>query len=115
MDPISAFFASLDPTLLPLGAIVTFVVISLLRGWLVPRRIYIDRISDKDAQIKALVIERDDWKAAAERRDTVTLELTSQNKDLIDGSETTLRLMESLRNQIERSNPTPPATPPTGS
>lgn len=114
MDAISAFFTSLDPTLLPLGAIVTFVVISLLRGWLIPRRIYIDRITDKDAQIKSLAAERDDWKAAAERNAAAALDLRGQNRDLIDGSETTLRLMESLRNQIERSNPVPP-TPPAGS
>lgn len=105
MDPISAFFVSLNPTLVPLGAIVTLVVVSLIRGWLVPRAIVQERIKDKDAQIEALAKERDDWKTAYMKSEEARGVLSGQNGDLISGAETTNRLMESLRNQIERSQP----------
>jgi hypothetical protein len=109
MDGFTAFFSSLEPTLIPLGAIVTLVVISLIRGWLVPRSVLQERIADKDRQIEALAKERDDWKAAYHVSVESRLEVVRQNGELIDGAETTNRLIESLRNYIERINPLPPS------
>lgn len=109
MDPLVAFFSSLDPTVLPLGGIVTFVVIGLIRGWVVPKQVLTDRINDKDGQITALAKERDDWRNAFLKSDEARQELVGQNSELIDGAKTTNRLMESLRNQIERTST--PLTP----
>lgn len=116
MDPIVSFFTRLDPTVLPLGGIVTFVVIGLIRGWVVPRQVLTDRIADKDSQIKSLAEERDSWKNAFLASDAARLELVSQNSELIDGAKTTNRLMESLRNQIERTAAplVPQQQPPPG-
>jgi hypothetical protein len=109
MDPIFTFFSGLDPTVLPLGAMVTLFVVGLLRGWVVPRQVLIDRIADKDSQIAALGKERDDWRSAYQISDAAKNEVIKQNGSLIEAGETTQRLMESLRNQIERtSGPLPP-------
>lgn len=85
-----------------LGAIVTIVIFAILRGWLLPVGIHKDRVADKDKQIEALAKERDDWKLAFQNEAAASAVTRQQNSDLIDGAETTNRLMESLRNQIER-------------
>ena len=105
MDQISAFFASLPTDQIALGALVTFMVFSLLRGWVVPRSVLVDRIADKDKQIAELVKERDDWKKAHDVSEEGRALLKEQNGALISGAETTNRLMESMRNYLERSNP----------
>lgn len=105
MDQISAFFTSLPTDQIALGALVTFMVVSLLRGWVVPRSVLVDRIADKDKQIAELVKERDDWKDAFHTSEVARGELISQNDALISGAETTNRLMESMRNYLERSTP----------
>jgi len=113
MDPLVGFFSSLDPTVLPLGGIVTFMVIGLIRGWVVPKQVLTDRVNDKDGQITALAKERDDWRNAFLKSDEARQELVGQNSELIDGAKTTNRLMESLRNQIERTvTPIQPIQPP---
>lgn len=103
MDWLSQLLSTIDPTQVGLGALVTVMIISILRGWVVPKSVHTDRIKDKDTQILALSGERDDWKFAAEKSAEARAELMKQNSDLIDGADTTNRLLESLRNQIERN------------
>jgi hypothetical protein len=47
-----------------LGGLVTLMVLSLIRGWVVPRSVLVDRVADKDARIAEVALERDQWKAA---------------------------------------------------
>lgn len=102
MDALT-FFNTLPLDQVALGAIVTFGVIGLLRGWVVPRSVLVDRMADKDAQIADLVQERNDWKAAHEKSELSRQELVAQNSDLIDAGQTTNRLMESLRANLEKT------------
>jgi hypothetical protein len=111
MDSFWTALAQMNPTIIPLGAIVTFMVVGLIRGWVVPRQVMTDRIADKDAQIIGTSTERDSWKDAYFLQDEAKRELIHQNSDLISGGETTTRLMESMRNYIERLDPTKPPPP----
>lgn len=98
-----AFFATLKPDQIGLAAIVTLTVVGLIRGWLVPQSVHTERIADKNQQITALGAERDQWRTAFQKSEEGRSLLTTQNDELIKGAETTNRLMESLRNQIERA------------
>lgn len=100
---VLAFFSTLRVDQVALGAIVTFMVIGLLRGWVVPRSVLVDRMADKDAQIAVLAKERDDWKSAYNQGELSRQELVRQNSDLIEAGQTTNRLMESLRANLEKS------------
>lgn len=101
---VLAFFNTLPVNQVALGAIVTFMVVSLLRGWVVPRSVLLDRMTDKDAQIAVLAKERDDWKSAYNQGELSRQELVRQNSDLIEAGQTTNRLMESLRTNLEKSS-----------
>lgn len=111
MDPLIGFFTKLDPTIIPLGAIVTFMVFGLIRGWVVPRQVMEDRIDDKNTQITGLVTERDNWKDAYQVERESRTELDQQNKALIEGAQTTNRLLDEMRIYVERMNPTTPVPP----
>lgn len=111
MDPVLALFATLDPMLIPLGAIVTFMVIGLIRGWVVPRQVHTDRIADKDKYNEELAKERDDWKEAYNKENTAHRETQDQNKLLLKEGETTVRLLEEMRQAYARLNPEPPQRP----
>lgn len=120
MDPLTVIltWVTTNPTAIPFAGLVTFAIIGLFRGWLVPGPVVRDRIADKDSQIANLSQERDDWKATARASEDARHELVQQNKDLIDAGETTNRLLEAMRALFERQQghgdgPTglPPAQP----
>lgn len=81
------------------------MVLSLLRGWVVPRSVLVDRMADKDGQIEALATERDDWKSAYHKVKDINIELVKQNTGLIHGGEATTRLLDSMREHLDRNNP----------
>lgn len=102
MDPILAFFQSLPTDQIALGALVTFMVISLLRGWIVPRSVLTDRMADKDARIAALEKERDAWHNAHDISEAGRQELKTQNGELIKSAEISNQFMESARAWFDR-------------
>lgn len=104
MDPVVAFFQTLPTDQIALGALVTIMVISILRGWVVPRSVLIDRMADKDARIAALEKERDDWHTAHDVSEAGRAELKSQNGDLIRSAEIPNRFMESAREWFDRDS-----------
>lgn len=107
MDAFQSWLDNVDPNQIGLGGLVTVMIVSILRGWVVPRSVHMDRMSDKDGQITALSKERDDWKEAFQKSEETKTELTHQNSDLISGADTTTRLMDSLRAQIDRNGTMP--------
>lgn len=102
MDPILAFFQSLPTDQIALGALVTFMVLSLLRGWVVPRSVLVDRMADKDSRIAALEKERDAWHTAHDVSEAGRAELKAQNGELIRSAEISNRFMETARAWFER-------------
>jgi hypothetical protein len=98
---VLTLFTQLRPDQVALGAIVTFMVLSLIRGWVVPRSVLVDRISDKDGQILALKEERETWRRAYHQAEASRLELTHQNGELIESASATNKLIEALRQNLE--------------
>lgn len=105
VDQISAFFASLPTDQIALGALVTFMVVGLLRGWVVPRSVLVDRIGDKDKQIAILEKERDAWHKAHDVSEAGRAELKQQNTNLIKSAEISNRFMDSARDWFDRNTP----------
>lgn len=112
MDAILAVIFSAPTAQVGLGALVTFMVLSLIRGWVVPRSVLVDRIADKQSQIDNLVKERDDWKEAYNKKAEINAELLKQNGALLDGAETTNKLLDALRMRMEWGNPGMNPSPP---
>lgn len=102
---IIAWTAGLPGDQIALGALVTAMVLSVLLGRVVPKSVMDARMADKDREIANLAKERDDWKTAHDKSEAGRAELKDQNSALIRGAETTNRLMESMRNYMERSSP----------
>jgi len=92
-------WGTLQPNQVALGAIVTFSVLSILRGWIVPRKVLEERMADKQRMVDQAIMERDTWRAAHNERGAEVAELTRQNGRLIDGMETTEALIDALRHK----------------
>lgn len=104
VDPIANVLTSIGGgNTIALGALVTVMVYGLFRGWVVPRYVMEQRIADKDAQIVNLVKERDDWKDAFHLSESGKMEMLKQNGQLIGAGETSTRLMDSMRDFLQRS------------
>ena len=114
MDPISMImsWAVSNPTVIPFAGIITFGIFGLFRGWVVPGPLVRERIADKDQQIANITQERDDWKAAAQQSELSRQELAAQNKALLDGAETTNRLLDAMRSLFDRQRGLPDSPPP---
>lgn len=86
-----------------LGALVTIMVYGLFKGWVVPRSVMEARMADKDAQIAALAKERDDWRDAHTLSEEGKMKAISQVGELIPAIQTSTRLLDSMRDYLQRS------------
>jgi hypothetical protein len=102
VDPVLAFFQSLPTDQIALGSLVTFMVIALLRGWVVPRSVLTDRMADKDQRIAGLEKERDAWHTAHDVSEAGRQELKTQNGELIKSADISNRFMETMRDWFDR-------------
>lgn len=95
MDPIQ--FIS-QPIIVQGGAtgILLFVMISVLRGWLVPRTVLIDRMKDKDEIIARQDNEIIAWREAHRISEAGRAELKDQNTKLINGQENMNRFVDAF-------------------
>lgn len=82
------------------GALVVLGVLSLMRGWLVPRSVVRDLRADRDSRIGELAGERDDWK----RTCTVLTDTTRIQAAQIDELTESARVQEAMM----RALPQPP-------
>lgn len=98
-----AFLTQVHADQISLATLVGLMVVSVIRGWVVPRSVLRDRVADKDTQIAALILDRDAWKDAFFKKGELAAEQSKQIGDLVDSGETTVRLMDTLRNEIQRS------------
>lgn len=104
VDPILAFVSNPATNQVALGAVVTLVIVSLIRGWLVPRSVMEDRVKDKDLRIAGLEKERDAWHTAHNISEEGRAELKSQNGELIRGQEIANRFMDSARAYFDKAS-----------
>jgi len=97
MSGLESIFTGLPVDGVALGALVTFMVISLLKGWVVPRSVLIDIRATLRDQNDDLIKEKTDWREAFFALKGANSELLRQNRQLLDGAQTTLALVEALR------------------
>lgn len=83
--------------------VVLLVVISLIRGWLVPRRVLMDavalsadRLNDKEIENRRLAAERDAWHGAFDAESKINASYARQAEDFTETSRTMIHLLESL-------------------
>lgn len=107
MDGIISWIVQSDPSVVPLGAIVTLMVLSLLRGWVIPRQTHLDRMSDLNRQLDKLSEERNDWKTAYTVEQTTNGEVLRQNSELIESAETSDKMLRELRDAANRNSGVP--------
>jgi hypothetical protein len=80
-----------------LGAIVAFGIISIIRGWIVPRQVHLDRIADKDNAIAAITKDRDNYFTAWNTLRDAAVEKDHQITKLLTAGEATVRLVDTLQ------------------
>lgn len=97
MEDVAAILGVLPVGDIAWGTIVSFGILSIIRGWLVPRRVHEDRIADKDDQIQHL-------RTALGKSEEANAMLLKQNGELIDSGETTDRLIEALRARAQQKS-----------
>ena len=89
MDPVTAFLQAF-PQGLGLGAIVTLVIVSIIKGWLVPQWFY--------NEVKERAKEEG---ARADRAEGVADSLLEQNKLLIGKEDEAHAMVRSIRDRAE--------------
>lgn len=81
-------FFGFTPQQLTVNGLLLFVVFLVVIGFLVPRRTLNDVRTDRDARIKELSDERDEWKAAYFASDKTAREAVGQVQALLEVSRT---------------------------
>ncbi|MFD5468912.1 hypothetical protein [Streptomyces sp. NPDC127105] len=105
------------PTDIGAAALVGLIVLLILRGHLVPRRVLEDRLADKDRQLEDVRAERNTWRQAHTVSEEARHEAQDQAAELLELSRTAGHFFASLpeaRREVRASadaNPAP-ATPP---
>jgi hypothetical protein len=100
-------FLGFDPSALGLTGFVSLIIVSIVRGWLIPKATYIGVLTAKDAELEryklALVAEE----ARGDIQDAVV-------KDLVASAKSTQHLVEQLHASLMRLSNTevPPGYPP---
>ncbi|WP_073946536.1 hypothetical protein [Streptomyces kebangsaanensis] len=99
------------------AALVGLIVLLILRGHLVPRRVLEDRLADKDRQLEDVRAERDTWREAHAVSEEARREAQDQAGELLELSRTAGYFFASLPQagrEVRASADTDPApaTPP---
>ncbi|MFJ2717393.1 hypothetical protein [Streptomyces sp. NPDC087437] len=76
------------PSDLGAAALVGLIVLLILRGHLVPRRVLEDRLADKNRQLEDLRAERDTWRTAHTVSEEARREAQDQAGELLELSRT---------------------------
>ncbi|WP_371099882.1 hypothetical protein [Streptomyces sp. PU_AKi4] len=95
------------------GAIVTLIVLLILRGNLVSRAVLEDVRKDRDARVAELVAERDAWRAAYKESETARIEAQNQVGELLELSRVADRVLRAMRGEVpgDAMDPTVAAPP----
>lgn len=83
------------------GTVVIIIVISILRGWLVPRRVMQDRMSDKDRSLADVRRERDLWRSAAQAKDATIAVQARQFDELYEAARVTRDILSAIPKAVK--------------
>lgn len=82
--------------------VLALVIVAIITGRLVPRRVLEDVRADRDARLAAEKARGDEWRAAALAQDERNDVQASQLNQLLDASRTTNALIDGLRKVSEQ-------------
>ncbi|MFF9287497.1 hypothetical protein [Streptomyces griseosporeus] len=82
------------------GAIVTLIVLLILRGNLVSRAVLEDVRKDRDDRIAELVAERNAWRDAHRESEAARIEAQNQVGELLELSRFADRALRALRGEV---------------
>ncbi|WP_030188194.1 hypothetical protein [Streptomyces violaceorubidus] len=82
------------------GAIVTLIVLLILRGSLVARAVLEDVRKDRDARVAELAKERDMWREAHRESEAARIEAQSQVGELLELSRVADHVLRAIRGEV---------------
>lgn len=82
------------------GAIVTLIVLLILKGHLVARSVLEDVRKDRDDRVAELVRERNDWREAYRESETARVEAQNQVGELLELSRVADRVLRAMRGEV---------------
>lgn len=82
------------------GAIVTLIVLLILRGNLVSRAVLEDVRKDRDARVAELVAERDAWREAHRESEAARIEAQNQVGELLELSRVADHVLRAIRGEV---------------
>ncbi len=82
------------------GAIVTLIVLLILRGNLVARSVLEDVRKDRDARVAELVAERNAWREAHRESEVARIEAQSQVGELLELSRLADHVLRAIRGEV---------------
>lgn len=95
------------------AALVTLIVLLILRGGLVSRAVLEDVRKDRDARIAELAAERDAWREAHRESEAARIEAQSQVGELLELSRVADHVLRSLRGEVPGDAMDKVAAPPS--
>ncbi|WP_416520022.1 hypothetical protein [Streptomyces achromogenes] len=95
------------------AALVTLIVLLILRGGLVSRAVLEDVRKDRDARVAELAAERDAWREAHRQSEAARIEAQNQVGELLELSRVADHVLRSLRGEVpgDAMDPTVAAPP----
>lgn len=95
------------------GALVTLIVLLILRGHLVPRAVLEDVRKDRDARVAELVKELDTWRAAHRESEAARVDAQSQVGELVELARVADHVLRAIRGEVpgDALDPTAAAPP----
>ncbi|MEZ7005657.1 hypothetical protein [Streptomyces sp. AD55] len=84
------------------GAIVTLIVLLILRGNLVSRAVLEDVRKDRDARVAELLEERDAWREAHRESEAARIEAQKQVSELLELSRIADHVLRAIRGEVPR-------------
>ncbi|MGQ4437922.1 hypothetical protein ACN6LI_003287 [Streptomyces violaceoruber] len=95
------------------GAIVTLIVLLILRGSLVARAVLEDVRKDRDARVAELAKERDMWRQAHQESEAARIEAQNQVGELLELSRVADHVLRAIRGEVpgDAMDPTVAAPP----
>jgi hypothetical protein len=82
------------------GAIVTLIVLLILRGNLVSRAVLEDVRKDRDARVAELVAERNAWREAHRESEAARIDAQNQVGELLELSRVADHVLRAIRGEV---------------
>lgn len=82
------------------AALVTLVVLLILRGALVPRSVLEDVRKDRDSRVAEVLAERDTWRDAHRESEAARMESQAQVGELLELSRTADHVLRAIRGEV---------------